>query len=156
MILAPIYMPVPSEDKWKSIADEFCKRWNFPNCIGAIGGRHVMIQCPFNSGSLFYKSYFSIVLLAVASADYRFVMVAVGAYGSCNDSGVLNHTTFFKQLWNKNLDVPPLGSFLMILRKPIDMHLFAKSFPIFLWSILGDITIVTYLTFGSRWRQTKV
>ena len=57
-----------------------------------------MIQCTFNSGSLFYnyKSYFSIVLLAVASADYRFVMVDIGAYGSSNDGGVLNHTTFFK------------------------------------------------------------
>ena len=56
-----------------------------------------MIQCPFNSGSMFYnyKLYFSVVLLAVASADYRFVMVDVGAYGNSNDSGVLNHT-FFK------------------------------------------------------------
>ena len=34
-------------------------------------------------------------------------MVDVGAYGSSNDSGVPNHTTFFKQLRNKNLDVPP-------------------------------------------------
>ena len=52
------------------------------------------------TGSLFYnyKSYFSFVLLGVASADYRFVMVNVRAYGSGNDSGVLNHTTFFKQL----------------------------------------------------------
>ena len=108
-VLAPIYMPVPSEDKWKSIADEFYERWNFPNCTGDIDGKHVMIQCPFNSGSLFYnyKSCFSVVLLAVASADYRFVMVDVGAYGSSNNSGVLNHTTFFKQLRNKNLDVPP-------------------------------------------------
>ena len=74
-VLAPIYMPVPSEDKWKSIADEFYERWNFSNCIGAINGKHVMIQSPVNPGSLFYnyKSYFSIVLLAVASADYRFV-----------------------------------------------------------------------------------
>ena len=97
-VLAPIYMPVPLEDKWKSIADEFYGRWNFPNCIGTIDGKHVMIQCPFNSGSLFYnyKSYFSIVLLAVASADYRFVMVDVGVHGSSNDSSVLNHTTFFK------------------------------------------------------------
>ena len=47
-VLAPIYMPVPSEDKWKSNADEFYERWNFPNCIGAIDGKHVMIQCPFN------------------------------------------------------------------------------------------------------------
>ena len=27
--------------KWKSIADEFYERWNFPNCIGAIDGKHV-------------------------------------------------------------------------------------------------------------------
>ena len=70
-VLTPIYMSVPSEDKWKSIADEFYERWNFPNCIGAIDGKHIMIQCPINSGSLFYnyKSYFSIALLAVASAE---------------------------------------------------------------------------------------
>ena len=79
----------------------------------------VMIQCLFNSGSLFYKykSYFSIALLAVVSADYRFVMVDVGSYKSSIDSGVLDHTTFFKHLRNKNLDIPPLNSFLMILRK---------------------------------------
>ena len=70
-VLAPIYMPVPLEDEWKSIADEFYERWNFSNCIGAIDGKHVMIQCPFNAGSLFYnyKSYFLILLIAVASAD---------------------------------------------------------------------------------------
>ena len=32
-------------------------------------------------------------------------MVDVGAYGSSNESGDLNHTTFFKWLRNKNLDV---------------------------------------------------
>ena len=92
-------MPEPSEDKWKSIADEFYERWNFPNCID---GKH-------NSGSLFYnyKSQFSILLLVVASADYSLVIVDVGAYGSSNDSGVLNHTTFFKWLRKKNLDVLP-------------------------------------------------
>ena len=54
-VLAPIYMPVPSEDKWKSIADEFYETWNFPNCIGTINGKHIMIQCLFNSGSLFFN-----------------------------------------------------------------------------------------------------
>ena len=75
--LASIHMPVPSKVEWHTIADDIFVRWNFPNCIWAIGGKHIMIQCPFNSGSLFYnyKSYFSIVLLAVTSADYRFVMV---------------------------------------------------------------------------------
>ena len=105
-VLAPIYMPVPSENKWKSIADEVYERWNFAICIGAIDGKHVMIQCPFHSGALFYKSYFSIVLQAVTSADYRFVMVDVGAYGSSNESGVLNHTTFLSDLGTRTLMSP--------------------------------------------------
>ena len=94
--------------EWESIAEDFFARWNFPNCIGAIDGKHVTIQCPVNSGSLFYnyKSYFSIVLLAVASADYRFVMVDIGAYGSSNDSGVLNNTALFKCLKKKKLGIP--------------------------------------------------
>ena len=105
--LASMHMPVHSEVEWQTIAD--FARWNFPNCIGAIDGKHIMIQCLSNSGSLFfnYKSYFSIVLLAVASVDYRFVMVDIGAYGSSNDSGVLNHAALFKCLKNKKLGIPP-------------------------------------------------
>ena len=107
--LASIYMPVPSEVEWHSIADDFFVRWNFPNSIGAIDGKYVMIQCPVNSRSLFYnyKSYFSIVLLAVTSANYRFVMVDIGAYGSSNDSGFLNNTALFKCLKKKKLGIPP-------------------------------------------------
>ena len=45
-------MPVASEDKWKSIEDEFYERWNFLNCIGAIDGKHVMIQCPEFTGQV--------------------------------------------------------------------------------------------------------
>ena len=107
--LASIHMPVPSKVEWQTIADDFFTRWNFQNCIWAIDGKHIMIQCPVNSGSLFYnyKTYFSIILLAVASADYRFVMVDIGAYRSSNDSGVLNNTALFKCLKKKKLGIPP-------------------------------------------------
>lgn len=46
---------VPSEGNWIEIANDFNFRWNLPNCIGAIDGRHVPIKCPDNSGSLFYN-----------------------------------------------------------------------------------------------------
>ena len=105
--LASIHLPVPSKAEWHSIAKDFYVRWNFPNCIGAIDGKHIMIQCLSNSGSLFfnYKSYFSIVLLVVALADYRFVMVDIGAYRSSNDSGVLKTYSSFQvpkeeETWN--------------------------------------------------------
>ena len=53
--VATKHIPIPSEAEWQSIADEFYDWWNFPNCIGAIDEMHVMTQCPFNSGSLFYN-----------------------------------------------------------------------------------------------------
>ena len=34
-------------------------------------------------------------------------MVDIDAYGSSNDSGVLNHTALFKCLKNKKLGIPP-------------------------------------------------
>ena len=88
-----------------------------------------MIQCPFNSGSLFYhyKLFFSIVLLAVTSADYRFVMVYIGAYGSSIDSGVLNSTTFFKRLKNNTLGIPPSKKLPTDTEDVLAPHLFIRD-----------------------------
>ncbi|XP_067084755.1 uncharacterized protein [Osmerus mordax] len=65
------FMPVPTKQDWRDMAEGFLQRWNFPNCLGSIDGKHVVIQAPPNSGSLYhnYKGTFSIVLLAVVDAD---------------------------------------------------------------------------------------
>lgn len=53
--LKDICMPLPTNDQWVEIADGFEKNANFPNCIGAIDGKHIRIIKPVDSGSLYYN-----------------------------------------------------------------------------------------------------
>lgn len=102
-------LPVPTEQKFSEIAKQYFKRWDYPNCVGAIDGKHVRIVCPANSGSSFfnYKDYFSIVLLALVDADYKFTAIDVGAYGREGDSGVFHRSEFGKKIIEGNFNIPP-------------------------------------------------
>lgn len=101
-------MAEPTEDKWKEIANGYQKLANFPNCIGALDGKHVRIIKPTKSGSLFinYKHYFSIVLMAICDANYCFTFVDVGAQGKFYDSSVFKNSTFYQKLETNALNIP--------------------------------------------------
>lgn len=103
------HMPVPTEDVWRNTAKRFEERWNFPNCLGAMDGKHIVIQAPGNSGSLYfnYKGTFSVVLLAVVDVDYRFLVIDVGSYGSNSDGGIFSNSALGKGLREGTLNVPP-------------------------------------------------
>lgn len=102
------YIPIPGEEDWKRIAKEFWEIWNFPNCIGTLDGKHVVIEAPPNSGSLYfnYKKTFSIVLLALVDAQYKFVAVDIGAYGKNSDGGILSNSNLGKALEKNKLNIP--------------------------------------------------
>ena len=76
-------MPPPTKEDWIQIEEKFCTGWNFPKGIGTLDGKHIVIQAPNNSGSLFfnYKGTFSIVLVALADPDCHFTCVDIGNYG---------------------------------------------------------------------------
>ena len=103
------YMSLPeSKEKWLSVTKEFEEKWQFPNCVGAIDGKHVPLINPFNSGSTYfnYKSFFSIVLLALVDADNKFLYVNVGCQGRISDGGVFKNSELYHLLVNGEIKIP--------------------------------------------------
>lgn len=91
------------------IFDATIYRWNFPNCIGALDGKHCRIQRPPHTNSLDYNfhQFFSVNLTALCDADYKFLFVDVGSYGHNNDAGVFDTSALGINLANKRCNLPP-------------------------------------------------
>ena len=106
--LVKIVMPKPDENKWWDIVNKFEDLWQFPNCIGAIDGKHVEINAPPRSGSLYHNhmGYFSVVLLAVVDAENRFIAVDIGDLGSNSDGGIFSNSAFGKAFNEHRLKIP--------------------------------------------------
>lgn len=83
--------------------------WQFPNCCGAIDGKHVRIQCPKKAGSPYYnyKQFHSIVLLAIIDARYRFIAIDVGSYGRQGDASIFEKSTMAEYINNATFNIPP-------------------------------------------------
>ena len=98
-----------TEQDWIKLSDDSYDRWQFPNSLLAIDGKHIALENPEDGGSEFhnYKSFFSIVFLALVSYDYRFVAYDVGCQGRISDGGVWVNSTFYHKLKNGGLNLPP-------------------------------------------------
>ena len=81
-----------------------------PHAVGALDGKHIAIKKPKKSGSEYfnYKGYFSLVLLALFDADYKFLWVNVGASGSSSDDQIFNRSKLKTNIENGRLGLPPL------------------------------------------------
>ena len=92
------FFPEPTDERWRQISDAFRICSYFPNCLGAIDGKHIRVIKFPHSGSmnLNYKCYFFIVLMANANSDYKFTYVDI-------------ETSFFKLLIRNKLHIPPSG-----------------------------------------------
>ena len=64
----------------KNICHGCQETWNLTNVVGTADGKHISIQCPKKSGTLFhnYKGFFSFLLLAICDACYCFTLFDVG------------------------------------------------------------------------------
>ena len=104
------YIVTPADaDGWKAISQQFALKWNFEHVLGAIDGKHVHIRKPRNAGSTYfnYKKFHSIILLAIADANYKFIYVSAGARGRAGDAGVYKDSELRASLESGELPIPP-------------------------------------------------
>lgn len=96
------------EQEWLEIAKSFEDTWQFPHCLGAIDGKHINVQCPFNSNSEHYnyKGTFSIVLLALVDSNYCFTYADIGCQGRISDGGVFRNSTPYQKIYGENSTLP--------------------------------------------------
>ncbi|XP_072176458.1 uncharacterized protein [Diadema setosum] len=102
-----ISLPTTNEG-WLAVAGDFEARWNLPHCLGALDGKHIRIQKPKNSGSLYfnYKQFFSVVLMALVDSKYQFVWIDVGGVGHQSDAQIYNNSELKECIDAGTLGIP--------------------------------------------------
>ena len=96
------HFPV-SEDDIQHCMELFGQEWQFPYAFSAVDGSHLPIKCP-NGGAEAMKQYFnfkgfySIVLMALVDAKYRFIWASAGAPGNTHDSTLLQSTDLWREI----------------------------------------------------------
>ncbi|KAJ8875487.1 hypothetical protein PR048_023382 [Dryococelus australis] len=88
---------------------EELEHWNDPQCLGVTDGKHIVIEALNGSGNYYYhyKRSHSIVLLAIANAEYRFTYVAVHCNGRISDGGMLANCSLHNALESGSVQLPP-------------------------------------------------
>lgn len=101
-------IPDLTKQDWLNVAEGFKTQRNFPNCLGALDGKHVRLTKPYGTGSEYfnYKKYFSMVLLAACDSNFRFTFVDIGSYGRAADSAIFKSSLLHQKLQNNTLDIP--------------------------------------------------
>ncbi|XP_067614383.1 uncharacterized protein [Eurosta solidaginis] len=72
----------------------------YPQCIGAIDGCHIEIHPKKEEPVDYYnyKGWYSVVLLALVDAKYRFMYIHCGSPGRCNDSSIFERSSLKREL----------------------------------------------------------
>ena len=88
--------------------EKFKTRWNVPH---ALDGKHITMKKPKKSGSDYYnyKGFFSLLLLALLDAEYRFLWVNVGSRGFSSVAQIFNRSDLREKIedCSCSLELPP-------------------------------------------------
>ena len=95
-------------DEWKELGRKCEIRWQFPHCIGAIDGKHLVLQPPSGAGSKLYnyKKTHSVVLMAVVGPDYEYIYADVGTNGRVSDGRIWSKTSLVRAIQDNEISLP--------------------------------------------------
>ena len=104
-LLLKRYICFPQGNELNYVVEGFMKKWDLPQCVGAIDGSHIPISAPTNNHSDYYnrKGFYSIIIQAIVDFRYRFIDVYCGWPGSVHDSRVFAHSSIFTRGKNGTL-----------------------------------------------------
>ncbi|XP_053995489.1 uncharacterized protein LOC128885455 [Hylaeus anthracinus] len=93
-------------EEWIQCANIFDETWNFPHAIGAIDGKHIMLQTTLNTGSENNNDelFHSIVLFTLVDAKCNFLFIDVGR--PIFDGVMFKHSAIYKKLEDHSLGLP--------------------------------------------------
>ena len=102
-----------TEDEFKEKMLDTEQLWQFPCCWAAIDGCHLPISCPPGREQAKkeyhnFKNFFSIVLMALVDAKYRFIWASAGFPGNSHDSVILQATDLWQRITNGEV-IPPIS-----------------------------------------------
>ena len=150
--------------------------WQFPCSWAAVDGCHISIKCPPGGQSSRkeyhnFKNFYSIVLMAMVDAKYRFIWGSCGFPGNSHDSIILQSTSMWRKIKDgkilpeicqkvDDVEIPPLilgdsaFPFESFLMKPYTNAVLTKDQRYFNYR-LSRARMVIEGTFGQlkgRWR----
>ena len=88
------------EDMFREKIIDIDERWQFPSRQAAVDGCDLPLKCSLGGETTAkeyhnFKIFYSVVLMAVVDAKYRFIWASVGYPGNSHDSIILQSTGTF-------------------------------------------------------------
>ena len=105
-------MPVSEED-YKQLMGNMVNMWQFPFCWGALDGCHIPIKCPSGGAEAAkeyhnFKNFYSVVVMAIVDAKYRFIWGSCGFPGNSHDAIIFQATDMWDKIQNQE-SIPNIG-----------------------------------------------
>ena len=87
--------------------------------------KHIAMQQTSYSGLEFfnYKHFYSVILVALVDANYKFLYVDIAAAGHASDAGVYSQSTLKEAIASNSLDLPHPGFLQEMTRLKVHYHI---------------------------------